>query len=160
MEKKRFPAKQEIVEEHCSIRTIAKWIEFELTRQPESHGEELSERPLLGPLRTFREHLSRHFEFEEESGVLAAAIMVRPRASALLEKWRSQHERLLTLLDASIHHLEIARNGRSLDESFEQELRTFLDELYEHDDLEDELLGETRAPEFRHRQRSYEEKQV
>ena len=156
MGRDRFSADREIAEEHGAIRTIAKWIELELTRQVESVGGARSDGPLLGPLRSFRDHLARHFRFEEESGVLAAAILARPRAAANLEKWQEQHRRLLLRLNGSIHRLESAPARTELGADFVSELREFFVDLGVHDRFEDELLGASRATEFRDVQRSFE----
>lgn len=158
-EKPHFSDLQEIDEEHSAIRAIMRWIEAELARQAESPGGIRGDGPLLGPLRSFRDHLDRHFEFEERSGVLPAAIALRPEGSPTLEEWKQQHRDLQLQLNRAIRLLEqAAKTSAALAESFEAELRRVFADLREHDKLENRLLGMRRSPEFRGKQQDFEKR--
>lgn len=158
-EKQHFPERTEIAEEHSAIRAIMSWIEAELARQAESSGGIRGDGPLLGPLRSFRDHLDRHFEFEERTGVLPAAIALLPDGSPTLEEWKQQHRDLLLRLNRAIRLLEqAAKTSAALADSFEAELREVFDDLRAHDKLENRLLGLHRTSEFRDQQQDFEKR--
>ena len=151
-----FSAEREVAEEHSAIRAIAHWIDVELTRQVESCEGVRSDGPLLGPLRSFRDHLEEHFRFEEDCGILAAAILQGPHPLLNLQKWRGQHRRLLARIDEVVRVLESAPAGVRLEGGFAEELRGFFLDLGVHDQFENELLGQQPAQAFRERQLAHE----
>ena len=150
LNEEHFSDEKEIAEEHSAIRTIVRWIEADLERQSANPEGIQGNGPLLGPLRSFRDHVSHHFDFEERSGVLPAAITLLPEGSPTLRKWRGQHRALLLRLDRSIGVLEeAAKSGGPVHVTFEPELREFFVQLRQHDVFENQLLGERRTATFR-----------
>jgi len=159
MENQHLSEQAEIAEDHSAIRAIMRWIEAELARQADSAVGIRGDGPLLGPLRSFRDHLDRHFEFEERSGVLPAAIALLPVGSPTLEEWKQQHRDLLLRLNRAIRLLEqAAKTSAALADSFEAELRRVFDDLRDHDKLENRLLGLRRTSEFRGKQQDFEKR--
>jgi hypothetical protein len=152
----QFPAGREIAEEHDAIRSVMRWIETELRRHMESAEGERDLSAMLGPLRSFLSSLAEHFRFEEESGVLPAAILVRENPEENLRSWREQHQRILMRLNGSIRVLETATSDRPPPASFAGELRDVFADLRAHDAVENDLLGDVRSREFRGRQSSFE----
>ena len=151
-----FREDREIEEEHSAIRTIMQWIEADLARQAKSLDGIQGDGPLLGPLRSFREHLSKHFQFEERSGVLPAALMFLPDSARRLEEWRSEHVKLLMQLDGCLRALELsAKTGIHVRTSFEEDLGSFFTDLRRHDVFENRLLGKERSRTFRSAQSEF-----
>jgi hypothetical protein len=136
-----FPPPQEIAEQHSALRIILGWLETDLERQCASPEGIQVDGPLLGPLRSLREHLAAHFDLEETSQVLGPAILALPDGAAALENWTTTHRELLTRLDACLSVLEAGTHGRPLPDSFAPELRAFFDSLRAHDAYESDVLG-------------------
>ena len=156
MTEPRFSDERTIEEEHCAISAIMHWIEADLDRQDSSAEELPTGGPLVGPLRSFREHLRRHFAFEEQNGVIPAAIALRTDVS--IEDWKGQHARILERLDEVILAFEEAnREGEAPPHEYGRLLRAIFAELREHEALENRLLGTGRIDEFRSRQHGFEE---
>ena len=157
LDKEHFSTEKEIAEEHSAIRAIMRWIEADLERQSASPEGIQGNGPLLGPLRSFRDHLSHHFDFEERSGVLPAAITLLPDGSPTIRKWHGQHRDLLLRLDRSIAMLEeAAKSEGPVRPTFELELHELFVQLRQHDVFENQVLGECRTAEFRTHQRRFE----
>lgn len=107
-------------------------------------------------LYAFRDRLADHFRFEEESGLLAAAMLMRPEPGESVRNWLELHRRLLMGLNGLIWRLEQPRRSLRRPGFPGRELAEFLMELRKHDEYENGLLGHTRSAEFRIWQRSYE----
>ena len=146
-------------EQHSRNRCLLRWIEDDLTREVASPEGVRGDGPLLGPLRSLREHLARHFDFEERTGLIERAILFEMNDEQALREWRGQHRDFLQRLDRALRALqEGARTGAELDPRFEPDLRAAFRDLGKHEDFENHLLGRHRAGAFRGHQRVFEER--
>lgn len=142
-------------EEHSALRVLMRWIEAELEREAGSLDGLRGDGPLLAPLRAFRSHLDKHFEFEESGDVLPPLLLRLPGGA--FESWKSEHRAFLGRLDDGIRSLEEARGG-TLPAPQQQILRRVFDDLRRHDARENALLEEARREAFRSSQQGYERK--
>ena len=157
MEDERFDDETEIREEHSAIRALMKWIERDLAVEARSPEGISGRSALTGPLRSFREHLERHFEFEERCGVIEAALLTFADAESLIHEWRQQHVILIRRIDACVETLErSARTGKPVGPEFAADLRGVFVDLRHHDALENRALGGPRATELRESQSNFE----
>ena len=124
-------------EEHDAIRTVMGWIEAEMERELREGGRVEGNGPLLGPLRSFRDHLLEHFRTEERGNVLVEPL----KGSFAPSELHDEHAALADRLDTLIEELERARSdGRPADDHFGQRLKALFRDLQRHDARETGIL--------------------
>ncbi len=133
---------QEISEEHAVIRATMQRIHAALDRllaHPARSGEEW-ELPAL--LRSFREHLRRHFELEESGGLMEDARdyydpSTRHKVETLVSEHRDFERRVTRILDEVNGGIVPAAIVQSC---HDRELRNLLADLTRHENVEIALL--------------------
>lgn len=137
----RFPLALQLDEEHRSVHVSMRWIWAEVLRQIDEEGRVRPGGPLLGPLRSFREHLLRHFRFEEDEGLLGDPPEDDADTAALVGRLVLEHRDFEGRLDRLVEELERDdRDGRRVLSLFADELRRLFNDLRRHEALEDELV--------------------
>ena len=137
MSKDRNLAEQ-IAWEHAGIRNAVRDIRAEIERLPGDPGRAAK---LCGMLRMFGHHLARHFELEEQGGLLGDSSGLDPGTHRVIEGLLAQHRALERQLVALIDDAERAEvGGASLSDAFVRKLRDFLARLYLHEQTENDLV--------------------
>lgn len=133
---------QEIAEEHAVIRATMRQIHAELDRLLAHPARSGGEWELPALLRSFREHLVRHFELEESGGLLGDAkgfynTSTQRIVETLIAEHRDLKRRVTRILD------EVSGGvvpGPIVQSCHDREIRKLLTDLTRHETVENALL--------------------
>ena len=139
----RFPFAIELHEQHAALRSTLRWLEAEIARRRE---RVFGERRFLALLRTFGDHLRKHFRFEEEHGFEGGVGSRTPEIQELVRGFELQHRSLETRLDALLALTATPTPGIEPDVLLDECLR-FFHELRRHDALENAAFERGAPPE-------------
>jgi hypothetical protein len=104
----------------------------------QASGEGLAE--LRVRLGATREHLARHFRFEEQNGYMEAVRKREPRLGRAIEQLAGEHSQLLQTLEAVIAEAGVATR---LGEALREGVRQWAGSVREHEARENELVQDT-----------------
>jgi hemerythrin-like domain-containing protein len=131
----------QLKKEHACIHATTKRIEKLIAAiQPQRRALEWSS-SLLENLSSLREHLERHFEFEETGGFMEEVLKALPNISREVESLRRDHQVLAYEINDLYKRAErlILDNGPSSRE-IGADIKHFLHSLREHERKENELV--------------------
>jgi hypothetical protein len=93
---------KEILQEHEELKAVIRQIERVLEEEESTQLSIQKLRSLRDELVSFREHLQRHFELEEESGFLEKMAIDVPQAVEKVKRLQQEHGLILAAVDESI----------------------------------------------------------
>ena len=91
---------------------------------------------------TLRDHLSQHFQQEEQGGFLEESLTRMPRLAADVRKVLADHPRLLAELDGSINCLSAEDIGRDAWRQAGHDFEAFASHLLAHERSENAVVQE------------------
>jgi len=136
---------REIAAEHAVIRETMRRIEQELDRLVDQPAPEGDDWELPDLVRSFREHLGRHFQLEEQGGLLGGAVeYYDARSQEIAAQLVSQHRAFERTIDQIIAEFEKAVDCKvpapAVQSCYDRDLRKLLTDLSSHEHAENELL--------------------
>ena len=136
---------REIAAEHAVIRETMRRIEEELDRLVDQPAREGDDWELPELVRSFREHLARHFQLEEQGGLLGQAVQYYDeRSKEAAAGFVSQHRGFERTIDQIIAEFEKAVDCKvpapTVQSCYDRDLRKLLTDLASHEHAENELL--------------------
>ena len=137
---------QEIAKEHVAIRETMSRIEQELDRIAKQPTPQTEHWELPDLVRSFRTHLRRHFQLEEEGGLLGAAVQYYDaRSRRVVEELVAEHREFERTIDRIAAELSgVVLNDEApapvVQDCYDGDIRRLLTGLSTHEQLENELL--------------------
>lgn len=141
MSKSKIEISQKIEQEHQNLRADISLLEDEVNKHVEKEQLTSWKLDIMGRLRDFQNHLSKHFDLEEEGGFMDEISNIAPQHQDKIDQLENEHKQITHDLDAVIEDLKQLHQGDfgQLTGIRERILGIFTN-LHTHEALERELM--------------------
>jgi len=100
-------------------------------------------------LRDFRNHLVKHFDFEELGGFMKDVLVDSPESASLVKKIEAQHGKLTNELDNILDDLKkVGETGNYSLEDFRNRIKNLIVSLRAHESAENDLIQRVYSQEY------------
>lgn len=126
----------ELVEDHAQLRHILEDIHETLEQR------RASSRTVAGLLRELQQHVSAHFQHEEDGGLFTDAVAAAPRLKSVAEGLLQQHSQLAEMLGELVRRADVSRPSVEWWEELAANFGEFTNSFREHERGEHGLIHE------------------